>query len=844
MGDILRHQVPPCRSPHCRSRKTHLVPKPRSSSAVGLVALLALGLCVAGIGDEDSRTYPPIRGSATLTGLALQADGKTPWAEANVELWWHGEVPEDRLPTAPDTGNSANWETTTDRRGAFALRDLPAGRCWLRVSSQRPGEPYPNKIERSLRVDIAPGEKAKAVEVVMEDLELRAQVFLYAGGPPVAEAKVTLFRVVHRRADRGGTSYGIVSRKANPVGRVAIPNLEPGEYGIEAKIPGPAEGYEETGWTSVVMPEEGLPEPVIVLLQPYALRGTVRLADGPPAAGALVALGRDVKSPAVLAQPPETGPHVLVTHADAEGNFVFAHVAWGDDTYYWLYARGANGEERTQRVTYDWREPPQTQELRLTRCAIEGTLARAADGEPVADVEIQQRQPGVPYKESWGRFGAVTDADGRFRLPGCDPGEYELTAEREHRPLATATITIEPDQPAQANLAITNTHVIGLVVRPDGEPVAGARVSVGGRHMTETDGQGSFELKDVLPGEQLLTVHGGGRYSRTVAVTVEAESPTRLRVVVPPFKAKLIVTVHKPSGEPAAGLQAYGYFQYDTGGAGTASAGAGARQLDAEGKCEFRVEGESRACFMLMIPGVGCGEPEEVTVTGLEPEIRHTVRLEPAGSISGVVREEGTGRPMGGVMITPRQAAPAGEGPPPWNWIYDPPIGPADRSVFPATGSRDGDGTFTIEPLPAATYELEVWDLFGQSHKVPVTLGPQQHLEGLEITVPRQEQAATVSGVILDPDGRPVKSHEVALRVWGTGSWEPSTPEFFQGIGKLRRVVTDEQGRFTLDPMPRQRWLIVPRERMYTWNCGVVVSLESGSMSGVKIKLPPEDEGR
>ena len=112
-----------------------------------------------------------------------------------------------------------------------------------------------------------------------------------------------------------------------------------------------------------------------------------------------------------------------------------------------------------------------------------------------------------------------------------------------------------------------------------------------------------------------------------------------------------------------------------------------------------------------------------------------------------------------------------------------------------------------------------------------------------EITVPRQEEAATVSGVILDPKGRPAANREVHLRVWSSGSWRPSSLEFFQGSGKLRRVVTDKQGRFTLDPMPRWRWLIVPGVRHHAESHGVVVSLGAGSVSGVKIKLPPDRPG-
>lgn len=840
MGDTSRQEAPHCRSPYPDGRNTYPVSAQRPSRAAGLVALMALGLGAAGIGADESRTYPPLKGIAELTGIALQADGETPWAKATVELWWYADAAEDSLPTAPDTGSGALWEARVDGRGAFAFDGSPPGRFWLRVSTLRRDTEYTASVERSLRVDIAPGEQARAIEVVMDDLELRGQVLLYADGPPAADAEVTLIRM-QRRGGAAVGGYGVAFPQTNTIGGFAVRNLEPGEYSIRAETPGPAEGYGEAGQISVVIPEEGLTEPVTVLLQPYTLRGTVRQADGSPAAEALVVLGRIVKFGVVLVQPPESGPHVLVTHTDAEGAFEFPHVGRGENGHYWLYARGPDGQERTQPLTFEQGKPPQAQELRLTRCTIEGRLTRAADGEPVADAEVGQCDAGVRYKQSWGPFWAVTDADGRFRLPGCDPGEYELTAESEHIPLARALVTAEAGQPVQATLTIANTHVIGVVVRPDGEPVSGAQVLMERRH-AETDGEGRFEFRQVLPGKQRLSIRAAnGRQARGVEVTVDDASPTRLEVVLPTFKPKVVLAVRKPNGEPAGGLQAYGYFHYE--GLSATGGGPNAYRLDADGKCDFDVEGECKAWFMLMVPGLGCSEPGEVTVTGLEPEVEQIVRLELAGSISGVVREEGTGRPIGGVMITPWQVAAAAEKRPAWDQLYYSRIGVGDEAVFPATASRDGDGTFTIEPLPAATYELEVWDLFGHNHKVPVTLGRQQHLEGLEMTVPHEDQAATVSGAMLDSEGRPVKSREVALRIWRTwsASWKPTAPEFSEGIGKLRRVVTDEEGRFTLDPMPRGRWLIVPGERMQVGRYGVVVSLDGGSVTGVTIKLPPED---
>ena len=125
-------------APDCRPGMPARPAPHAHSQGVKRLRLAALLACLAGsiqlarAAGDYARTYPPMTGDARLTGVALLADEKTPWAKADVELWWFGGTPEDKLPLAAASGSSAYWETQTDKQGRFALRKLPPGRYWLR----------------------------------------------------------------------------------------------------------------------------------------------------------------------------------------------------------------------------------------------------------------------------------------------------------------------------------------------------------------------------------------------------------------------------------------------------------------------------------------------------------------------------------------------------------------------------------------------------------------------------------------------------------------------------------------------------------------------------------------
>lgn len=126
----------------------------------------------------------------------------------------------------------------------------------------------------------------------------------------------------------------------------------------------------------------------------------------------------------------------------------------------------------------------------------------------------------------------ITDAGGRFELPGCSDGLYDLevlddrfatVAERYAVRPGAEEVVIEIDP---ARLAPRTVTLRGRVVDPEGRPVGGAEISERGpsatSFLTTTDGtSGRFELGPHVPGEWSVLVRAPG-WARLESERIEA----------------------------------------------------------------------------------------------------------------------------------------------------------------------------------------------------------------------------------------------------------------------------------------------------------------------------------
>lgn len=145
-----------------------------------------------------------------------------------------------------------------------------------------------------------------------------------------------------------------------------------------------------------------------------------------------------------------------------------------------------------------------------------GRVLRAADGSPVAGAvvrlvwrqadQFQHKDPGLRDRHQV-RDTQSTDAEGRFRFAARRGWLYELWAEAPGYPIARAS-----DCPVGVEIRIAlrpAARVAGVVVDPEGKPVPGCRVMLGGKAArlmqaeTRSDAAGRFELPG-LPAEPIL----------------------------------------------------------------------------------------------------------------------------------------------------------------------------------------------------------------------------------------------------------------------------------------------------------------------------------------------------
>lgn len=228
----------------------------------------------------------------------------------------------------------------------------------------------------------------------------------------------------------------------------------------------------------------------LVLVGSGRVAGTVRRADGTPAAFADVRVG-SVEDTQVA----------VLTRSDDQGRYLAERVTVGGVAV--SAALGTHlgraagripsaGATATVDVTLDG-------DVRVH--GVVSVLAGAVT-RPVADVL-------VTYSQGATVLGfTVTDTQGRYELDGLPPGAYRLEAALNTRDHASVVGTAQAGDVLERDLVIvppaptTLGTIRGHVRLPNGTPVAGARVSLGTLAVL-ADAQGAYELTGIVPDASL-----------------------------------------------------------------------------------------------------------------------------------------------------------------------------------------------------------------------------------------------------------------------------------------------------------------------------------------------------
>jgi protocatechuate 3,4-dioxygenase beta subunit len=395
------------------------------------------------------------------------------------------------------------------------------------------------------------------------------------------------------------------------------------------------------------------------------------------------------------------------------------------------------------------------------------------------------------FPEDASFLATTTDAAGQFRIAGLPPGDaIRITVETPgYERFRIADKTIPSNTQGYEVVIAAEAIIVGRVTH-GGQPVGGLEVQATCEHMwrasTETEEDGSYRIMalgpgrydvEVIPPEGLVALLGG-------PVDLEAgQTVTGVDIALTPGGLIEGSVTDGDSGQPveeatvfANGVRADGHSR-----------------TDAEGRFSIRVPpgGYDLHCY----PGSGGTfrrtEPmrrsADVAEGGRRAGLDFQVWPDRPRLLRGRVVDV-DGRPLVGVRVgaVPEALQAAGE-------TRAPAQRPDDWSDYFAT-ETDAEGRFEL-PCRAPEYDWADWPVMAMEAErklagmalMPAARVPE---EPVEIVV---ERTGWIRGTVTDPDEQPLPDVPIHLHLFPNG--------VAHGF-LLRAGVTDEQGRFSIGPLP------------------------------------------
>lgn len=414
--------------------------------------------------------------------------------------------------------------------------------------------------------------------------------------------------------------------------------------------------------------------------------------------------------------------------------------------------------------------------------SIEGIVRDAVSGRPIAKARVQGGRPHRPphvWEPDVGRARAVTDAAGRFRLHGLEPGPVEVSAsavgygwtvvpasrfgrpvdmklrpgasvtgrvfDSTGRPVAKAVVRLEPENPGSA-LAMTGPAILART-GPE-----------------RTDAQGAFAFLGVPAYEyRILARHPDFGLGLSEAVHASAEGNTTVEVRLA-TGARIAGRLVSPEGTPLAGRARI----VRSNGEPATDALSDVLRGDAGNNGVFRIEGVPPGSHAMELEARGFkNESTAITVRGNDAQLNiGDLVLQRGLSIRGRVRDR-SGEPIAGAGVEgfPEESGHLGS--------------VADIS--------HADGSFALAGLEAGTYSLHARrEGFGLDQKT-VTAGT----DGVELVL---APTGSVTGFVVDESGKPIEYFRVSA--------QEEAPEDRRLLAGAHQEFADGSGRFLLPNIP------------------------------------------
>jgi thiol-disulfide isomerase/thioredoxin/protocatechuate 3,4-dioxygenase beta subunit len=524
----------------------------------------------------------------------------------------------------------------------------------------------------------------------------------------------------------------------------------------------------------------------------HVLRGRLLTSDGKPLAGAVV-----------NACPSCNVEQKVIT--DAEGRFEAIGLPGDRNTLYptithpeYIAKDGFNLPLDADGVTeVEWRLEP--------GAVVTGRVTAKDDDRPLA---------GIAIVSGTDRFAsnrvapeATTDADGRYRLAGVNPGPAMVHAFSEDFAPAMQTVTSTLDRAATADFELQpGKPITGRIIDPDGEPVAGVTLAIdtvnGARMLdrrVQTDSNGEFRYENMPDSPVRIDMFkrgwvskrdnqfvGGERYDITLMPVVEHTVVIRLADTgATPAELTAQIGYQWPGREEVS-WQDENYYQ-------------GTKYDAAAGVFRIRVDEPSTAkrSWRLRVAGY-----RDAVIDNPEPGARPQsleVVLEKLETVPGKVVSAETGEPIEGIMVALVSKQDR------LRLDHYVEFESSFRAVDEFTGlhaTTAADGTFELPRVADETTAVDLV-LFQKGGGFHYIRDARTLLAGDEIELPLPKAGAVEGKVIVA--GKPVADESVHLS-WVAPGEEADSWDLPFGFGG--QVTTDAEGRFHYEGLGPGRYRI------------------------------------
>jgi len=624
-------------------------------------------------------------------------------------------------------------------------------------------------------------------------------------GSPVPGVKVTLADHTYGERPRTWTA----TSGAGGAFSVAVP--ADAAYRLSVTVEGPADGRLApcalVGAPTLSMFQEE-PTPMTVLFAPATSRvtGTVSGPAGEPVSGATVTLS--------LSQSGGQGLARWKAVTDKQGKYEITRLAAGD------YVVGSVDPPTGTALIrlYSWK-PGSVRRVSLGEGAapvedfrlpagvrLQGRVLDEA-GRPVAGAAVActldaatEEGPQNMYQMpgQWYRGEAVTDAQGRYSVGGLTKETYRLTVQPPQGANLAPAVLRGVNAPDSGDVELQGVtlyqegRLLGVVVGPDGKPVAGAEVSTAAPGLPEnekpravTDAAGRFALAGLPTGKYAVTVRppAGSTCCEHVFDGIAAisgfalEHPLKL-----PEGACVAGTVTDPGGKPVAGATVHLSLGYQSHVRTVADAGG-----------RFKIVGVPPA----MKQAGPRGQAPPITLSAVPPESAPTLlgastplkdlasgkttqadlRLGAGGAMAGLVKGP-DGKPVAGCQVIAFQRIGAG-------------------GYSATSGGRTGrDGRFTVAHVPPGNWALSVIPPAAAGlmlQAVPERAVAAGKTDVADVTL---RSGGGMVGRVVTTKGKPVAGAHVRLEIGRDGGLP-----YMPGMDNQNRYValTDRDGAFRFE---------------------------------------------